>query len=99
MNVSNFVPPPQLWQEEIAFAQQTVAALPAGSTIVEIGTTQGGGLHLMAAAKVSILRAMFRLPSFDRLSWLFRAVWRSLVLISTRLPCGGCKEESVLSKH
>jgi hypothetical protein len=52
MNVSNFAPPrPQLWQEEITFAQQTVAALPAGSTIVEIGSAQGGGLHLMAAAR------------------------------------------------
>jgi hypothetical protein len=52
MNVSTFAPPrPQLWREEIIFAQQTVAALPADSTIVEIGTAQGGGLHLMAAAR------------------------------------------------
>ncbi len=52
MNIANFATPrPQLWQEEIVFAQQTVAALPAGSTVVEIGTAQGGGLHLMAAAR------------------------------------------------
>ena len=52
MNALNFVPPrPQLWQEEIAFAQQIVAALPVSSTVVEIGTAQGGGLHLMAAAR------------------------------------------------
>jgi len=52
MNTSNFAPPrPQLWLEEIAFAQQIVSALPADSTIVEIGTAQGGGLHLMATAR------------------------------------------------
>ncbi len=43
--------------------QQTVAALPAGATIVEIGTAQGGGLHLMATSRKSPVDTVIH--SFD----------------------------------
>lgn len=45
-------PKPQLWVEEIHLLAKAVSELPGESNIVEIGTAQGGGFHLIAEARV-----------------------------------------------
>jgi hypothetical protein len=45
------MPVPQLWAEEIVWLSKVVAALPEQSNIVEIGTAQGGGFHLIANSR------------------------------------------------
>ncbi|MEI6491394.1 MAG: class I SAM-dependent methyltransferase [Verrucomicrobiota bacterium] len=44
-------PIPQLWTEEIELLARVVSDLPEQSNIVEIGTAQGGGFHLIANSR------------------------------------------------
>jgi|GEM_PF-3180808 len=45
------IPIPQLWTEEIQLLTKVVSELPGRSNIVEIGTAQGGGFHLIASSR------------------------------------------------
>ena len=45
------IPIPQLWTEEIQLLTKVVSELPERSNIVEIGTAQGGGFHLIACSR------------------------------------------------
>ena len=45
------IPIPQLWTEEIRLLTKVVSKLPGRSNIVEIGTAQGGGFHLIACSR------------------------------------------------